>query len=81
LLWVVCFVVFLATEIVLLAGRGLLRPLLAAAGTGLMTAWLVLLQPPLWMTVTGTLTSLALLWWAFRADARPAAKELKPQAG
>ena len=40
-----------------------------------MTAWLVLVQLPLWMTVIGTLTSLALLWWAFRADAQPAAKK------
>jgi hypothetical protein len=45
-----------------------------------MTAWLVLVQLPLWMTVIGTLTSLALLWWAFRADPRPAAKRLEPQA-
>jgi hypothetical protein len=37
-----------------------------------MTAWLALVQPPLWITVTGTLTSLALLWWAFRADSQPA---------
>jgi hypothetical protein len=81
LLWVACFVVFLASEIVLLVRKGLLRPLLAAAGTGLMTAWLVLVQPPLWITVIGTLTSLTLLWWAFRADLQPTAKELAPQAG
>jgi hypothetical protein len=79
LLWVPCFVVFLASEIVLLVRKGLLRPLLAAAGTGLMTAWLVLVQPPLWMTVIGTLTSVALLWWAFRADSQPVAdKEPQP---
>jgi hypothetical protein len=34
--------VFVAAEIVLLMRKGLLQPLLAAAGTGLMTAWLVL---------------------------------------
>jgi hypothetical protein len=45
-----------------------------------MPAWLVLVQLPLWVTVIGTLTSLALLWWAFRADPRPAAKRLEPQA-
>ena len=63
LLSMACFVVFVAAEIVLLARKGLLQPLLAAAGTGLMTAWLVLVQPPLWITVIGTLTSLALLRW------------------
>jgi len=30
-----------------------------------LAAWLVLVQLPLWMTVIGTLTSLALLCWAF----------------
>ncbi len=51
----------------------------AATPPGLMTAWLVLVQPPLWMTVIGTLTSVALLWWAFRADSQPVAdKELQP---
>jgi len=80
LLWVVCFVAFLAAEIVLLVRKGLLRPIPAAVGTGLMTAWLVLVQPPLWITVIGTLASLALLGWAFRADAQPAARELEPQA-
>jgi hypothetical protein len=80
LLWVACFMVFLVSEIVLLARKGLLRPLLAAVGTGLMTAWLVLVQPPLWLTVFGTLASLALLWRVFRADSQPAAKELAPHA-
>jgi hypothetical protein len=42
LLWVACFGVFVAAEIVLLVRKRLLQPLLAAAGTGLMTAWLVL---------------------------------------
>ena len=37
LMWVACFV-FLAVEIVLLVRKGLLQPLLAAGGTGLMTA-------------------------------------------
>jgi hypothetical protein len=80
LLWVACFVVFVAAEIVLLVRKGLLQPLLAAAGTGLMTAWPVLVQPPLWITVIGTLTSLALLWWAFRADSQSAPEKLEPQA-
>jgi hypothetical protein len=60
--------------------KGLLRPRLAAVGTGLMTEWLVLVQSPLWLTVIGTLASLALLRWAFRADSQPAAKELAPHA-
>jgi hypothetical protein len=80
LLWVACFVVFVAAEIVLLVMKGLLQPLLAAAGTGLMTAWPVLVQLPLWITVIGTRTSLALLWWAFRADSQPAPEKLEPQA-
>lgn len=42
LLWVACFGVFVAAEIVLLVRKRLPQPLLAAAGTGLMTAWLVL---------------------------------------
>jgi hypothetical protein len=79
LMWVACFV-FLAVEIVLLVRKGLLQPLLAAGGTGLMTAWLVLVQPSLWITVIGTLTSLALLWWVFRADSQPAPERLEPQA-
>ncbi len=79
LLWIVCFVVFVTAEIILLVTKGLLRPLLAVAGTGLMTAWLVLVQPPLWITVIGTLASLALLWWAFRADS-PALAEKELQA-
>lgn len=60
--------------------EGLLQLLLAAGGTGLMTAWLMLVQPPLWITVIGTLTSLALLWWAFPADSQPAPERLEPQA-
>ena len=58
----------------------MLQPLLAAGGTGLLTARLVLVQPPLWITVIGTLTSLALLWWAFRADSPPAPERVEPQA-
>jgi hypothetical protein len=81
LLWIVCFVVFMTAEVILLVTKGLLRPLLAVAGTGLMTAWLVLVQPPLWITVIGTLASLALLWWAFRADyLNVADKGLQPHA-
>ena len=46
--------------------EGLLQLLLAAGGTGLLTAWLVLVQPPLWITVIGTLTSLALTGGPFQ---------------
>jgi hypothetical protein len=59
LLRVPCFALSVAAEIALLVRTGLLQPLRAAAGTGLMTAWLVLVQSPLWITVIGTLTSLA----------------------
>jgi len=81
LLWMAYFVAILATEIVLLLRKALMRPLLAAAATGLLTAWLVLLQPPLWLTTVGTLASWALLRWAVRADWPKAGKELQPQAG
>ena len=79
LLWVSCFVVFITAEVILLVTKGLLRPLMAVVGSGLMTAWLVLVQPPLWITLIGTLASLAFLWWAFRTDSLAATKKLEPR--
>ena len=80
-LWLACFIAFLAAELTLLFKEAFIRPLLAAAATGLLTAWLVLVQPLLWITALGTLTSLALLWWALQVEWRPTGDGLEAQAG
>ncbi len=63
LLWVVCFMAFVAAEIAVLLKKSLGRPLAAAAATGLLTTWLVLVQPPFWLTAIGTIVAWMLVWW------------------
>jgi len=63
-LWVAAFLAFLAAETALIFRKELFKQLMAAAATGLMTAWLVLVNPPLWICAIGTLAAWALLWWA-----------------
>ena len=63
-LWLGAFLSFLAAETVLVFCTKLLKPLIAAAGIGLTTIYLVLVNPPLWICGLGTLLAWALLWWA-----------------
>jgi hypothetical protein len=64
-LWLAAFLSFFAAEITLVLSDGLLKPFFAAAATGLMTVWLVLVNPALWICAPVTLLACALVWWAW----------------
>jgi hypothetical protein len=66
-LWLLSFAVFVVAEIGLIASGELWLPLLVAASTGLLTVWLVLARPPVWMDLLGLLAAAALVWRAFRS--------------
>ncbi|HKM81317.1 MAG TPA: hypothetical protein VJY15_10210 [Candidatus Acidoferrum sp.] len=66
-LWLGAFLSFLAAEITLVFSKGLLKPFLVAAAIGLLTVWLVLVKPALWICAMGTLLTWTLLWWAVHA--------------
>jgi len=64
-LWLGAFLSFFAAELTLVLSRRLLRPLVATAATGLITVWLVLVNPPLWICALVMLLAWAFLWWAW----------------
>jgi hypothetical protein len=59
-LWVGAFLCFLAAEIALVFRRELLKLFFVAAAIGLITVWLVLAKPLLWICALGRLTAWAL---------------------
>ena len=65
-LWLGSFVAFLASEFALIFSRSFLKPFVVAAATGLLTVWLVLTNPTLWICILVTLIIWALLVWALR---------------
>ena len=64
-LWVGAFLCFLVAEITLVFSSRLLKPFIVVAATGLITVWLVLVNPPLSLCALVTLLAWALLWWSW----------------
>jgi hypothetical protein len=65
-LWLGAFLSFLAAEITLIFSKVFLKPLLVAAAIGLLTVWLVLVKPTLWICALVTLLAWTLLWWTIQ---------------
>ncbi len=69
-LWFLAFVAFLASIVAPVARRDWLRPLLAVAGTYVITQLLVFAMPPLWVDAAAALGVIAGVWWLYRAGPR-----------
>lgn len=65
-LWLVALLSFLAAEMAVIFRKSLPKPLVAAAASGLITVWLVLVSPPIWICTLGTLLAWAVFLWAIR---------------
>jgi hypothetical protein len=65
-LWLVALLSFFASELAVVFRKPLRKPLLAAATTSLITVWMVLTSPPVWICALATLSAWTLFWWAIR---------------